>query len=808
MTQPSHSLPLLALRDVVVCPHMQIALFVGRAQSIAAVERAQLHGNGTVFVVAQKEALSESISIDNLYEYGLVCQIVEVLDTEHDEENCIKVLIEGKTRAKLSNMVDLGSKGLEAHIVDAPINEDLTAKQQRHELDALQHNFAHYATSKLRNSSEVIAASKHITDLQELVYFVVTRAPMSIEQKQAYLNSQVLSEQVDLLQKYLFNSSQEQEIDANISDAVKKAMEKNQREYYLNEKMKVIQKELTGLNGSGDDDMVNLENRLKEAKLPADAQKKADAELRKLKAMPASSSEATVVRGYLEWIANTPWSKSSKIKSDIGKAEAVLNADHYGLEDVKERILEYLAVQARVKALKGPILCLVGPPGVGKTSLGESIAKATGREFVRMALGGVRDEAEIRGHRRTYIGAMPGKIVQSLAKVEVNNPLFLLDEIDKMANDSRGDPASALLEVLDPAQNHKFNDHYLDLDLDLSKVMFVCTANSMNIPAALLDRMEIINLAGYTEDEKSKIAEQYLVPRAIKNNGLHDNELRIDDEAIRDLIRRYTREAGVRNLEREIQKICRKVVKNSLSSPTVKPSAKSQKFNGIQLTLNNLADYSGVYKYDFGRANQAPQVGRINGLGWSPVGGDLLVIEVATMKGKGNLNITGLIREVMQESMKMAWSVVKVNSQRLGIEHTKLEQSDIHIHVPAGGTPKDGPSAGIALTTAITSALTGIAVKPDIAMTGEVSLLGQVLPIGGLKEKLLAAHRGGIKLVLIPEDNMRELDKVPAEIMKDMEVRGVKHIDEVLEIALVDKLTPYIAPPMSPTAATGSSVPS
>ncbi len=781
--------PLLALRDVVVYPHMQIALFVGRPKSIHAVEIARA-ADELVFVVAQKDSLAEGIDDENLYEFGTVCRIVQVVNHENDD-NCIKVLIEGLYRARLTEIDDQDLYML-AETVPAPIEISLSTTDQDEKRAGLQTLFAQYAEAKLRNSRELINAAEKIEDLLELVYFVATRTPLSIESKQKFLEQADLAAHVVELTEYLLRQSEETQIEQGLHENVKRQMEKNQREYFLNEKMKVIQRELSDMGGGGDDEMSDLERRMREADLPEAVQKKTESEFRKLKSMQPASSEAAVVRNYLDWILSTPWKKASKVSIKLDKAQQILDADHYGLAEVKDRIVEYLAVQSRVKQLRGPVLCLVGPPGVGKTSLGESVAKATGREFVRMALGGVRDEAEIRGHRRTYIGAMPGKIVQHLAKVGVKNPLFLLDEIDKMAQDYRGDPASALLEVLDPSQNHKFNDHYLDMDLDLSEVMFICTANSMDIPAPLLDRMEVIRLPGYTEDEKVNIAERYLIPKAIKANGLKPKELHIAEDAVRDLIRRYTREAGVRNLEREVSKICRKVVKEAVSS-------KSKKSVEVEVTESNLEQYSGVYKVDFGRAESDAEIGRVTGLAWTSVGGELLTIEAAAMKGKGNYTATGSLGDVMQESIKAAMTVVRTRAEMLGIAHERFAETDVHVHMPEGATPKDGPSAGIALTTALVSTLTGIPVRADIAMTGEITLRGRVLPIGGLKEKLLAAHRGGIKLVLIPAENQRDLKEIPDNVKQGLEIRAVKTIDEVLSAALVSAPVPLPPPALVPT---------
>ena len=778
-------LPLLALRDVVVYPHMQIALFVGREKSIKAVDVARSSDN-LVFVVAQKDSLTEDIDQDNLYQYGTVAKIVQVVNHENDE-NCIKVLIEGLHRAKLEQIIDQTEYFTAEHTL-SPMSVALDQDTQDERLQELKALFAQYAEAKLRNARELITAANKIDDLQQLLFFVATRVPLNIEVKQNFLEHDEFEAHLKELMTYLLQQSEEQQIEQTLHDSVKRQMEKNQREYFLNEKMKVIQRELSDMNGGAEDDVAELEKRLAEADLPEHVRKKAEAEFRKLKAMQPASSEAAVVRNYLDVILDTPWNKASKVSINLPKAQEILDADHYGLDEVKARIVEYLAVQSRVKKLRGPILCLVGPPGVGKTSLGESIAKATGREFVRMALGGVRDEAEIRGHRRTYIGAMPGKIVQSLTKVGVKNSLFLLDEIDKMAQDYRGDPASALLEVLDPSQNSKFNDHYLDLDLDLSEVMFICTANSMNIPEALLDRMEVIRLPGYTEDEKVNIASRYLVPKAIKDNGLRNKELTVHEEAIRDIVRRYTREAGVRSLEREISKIARKVVKEAVS--------KKAKSLHIDVTEQNLPDYLGVHKFDYGMAESEAQVGRVNGLAWTSVGGELLTIEVAAVKGKGKFITTGSLGDVMKESITTAMTVVRTRADELGIEASRFDETDIHVHLPEGATPKDGPSAGLALTTALVSAFTGIPIRADIAMTGETTLAGRALRIGGLKEKLLAAHRGGVKLVFIPQDNVRDLAEIPDNVKEGLEIKAVKSIDEILPLALTQQPTPLPKTPL------------
>ena len=796
-------LPLIAVRDVIIFPQTQVALFIGREQSIKAIELAQKSHEGKLIAVAQKDSLSEQIDIEDLHRYGTLCRIVSTMPHDSDDK-CLKVLIEGLERVEIGRIQNANDDTDDSFIAEfTAANVDLNLSQE--EADAqksvLLELFSDYAESTLRNSRELIRVASGFDNLLELIYFVVTRTQLPLDKKQALLESGDADEYFKVLSEYFTNTKTEHSIESQLQDTVRKQMENNQREYFLNEKMKAIKSELSDLNDGADDDDVELENRLKETDLPDDVRKKAESEFKKLKQMPASSSEASVVRGYVEWILDTPWNKASKVSINLDKAKQTLDKDHYGLDDVKDRILEYLAVQSRVKHLKGPILCLVGPPGVGKTSLGESIARATGRKFVRMALGGVRDEAEIRGHRRTYIGAMPGKIVQSLAKVKVKNPLFLLDEIDKMAQDFRGDPASALLEVLDPSQNKAFNDHYLDLDLDLSQVMFICTANSMNIPPALLDRMEVIRLPGYTEDEKMAIANNYLTPKALEQNGLKPNELDITDDALTSIIRHYTKEAGVRNLEREINKISRKAVRSQIEKYGVKPK-KGVDIESLTITDDNISDYLGVKPYDYGLAEKDPEIGRITGLAWTSVGGELLTIESATMQGKGELVFTGSLGDVMKESIRAAMSVVRANGERFGITYEKFKNTDLHIHMPEGATPKDGPSAGIALTTAIVSAMTGIAIRADIAMTGEVTLRGKVLRIGGLKEKLLAAHRGGIKHVLIPKSNERDLIEIPDNVKEGLVIQSVETIDEVLAVALVEPIRPL--PPQAVTHKTSS----
>ncbi|WP_201541218.1 endopeptidase La [Psychrobacter faecalis] len=782
-------LPLLALRDVVVYPHMQIALFVGRAPSVKAVELAQAEYGNKVLVVAQKDSLTEDIDQDNLYQYGTVCRIVSTMPHDSDE-NCIKVLIEGQYRARVDN-IENHDELLMASFTRADLDISMSESQQKNTIQALTTLFEGYADARLRNARELTRVAKRIDDLLELVYFISTRVSMDLDIKQSFLEEDDIKTHINTLTEYLVKQSAEQNIEQDIQDAVRQQMEDNQREYFLNEKMKAIKNELSDMNDGAfdEDDVAELEQRLEDTDLPEDVRKKAEQELKKLKMMPPASSESSVVRNYIEWILDTPWNATTKVSINLDKAKTVLDEDHYGLQDVKDRILEYLAVQSRVKKLRGPILCLVGPPGVGKTSLGESIARATGRKFVRMALGGVRDEAEIRGHRRTYIGAMPGKIVQSLAKVEVKNPLFLLDEIDKMAQDFRGDPASALLEVLDPSQNDTFNDHYLDMDLDLSQVMFICTANSMDIPPALLDRMEVIRLPGYTEEEKVNIAQKYLVPKAIKNNGLKEGEIEIVEAALHSIVRSYTREAGVRNLEREVNKICRKVVRGSVETHGARAPKKAER-ELVVVDDKNIDDYLGVHQYDYGLAEEEPEIGRVTGLAWTQVGGELLTIEAVAMKGKGELSFTGSLGDVMKESIRAAMSVVRARGDSLGIDYETFKTTDVHVHMPEGATPKDGPSAGGALTTALVSALTGIAIRPDIAMTGEITLRGKILRIGGLKEKLLAAHRGGIKHVLIPATNERDLADIPDNVKEGLTIQPVATIDEILKVALVSMPVP------------------
>lgn len=762
-------LPLLPLRDVVVFPHMVIPLFVGRAKSIKALELA-MEADRRIMLVAQKTASKDEPAVSDLFEVGSISTILQMLKLP---DGTVKVLVEGQQRAKLLDVQDQ-----ETHFVAACVPMDAGEPvADASEVEALRRavsqQFDQYVKLNKKIPSEILTSIAGIDDAGRLADTIAAHLPLKLDHKQLVLNLANVKERLENLFEQLEREVDILNVDKKIRGRVKRQMEKNQRDFYLNEQVKAIQKEL----GEGEDgaDLEEIEKKIKAAKMPAEARKKAEAEFKKLKLMSPMSAEATVVRNYIDVLTGLPWSKKTKIKHDLANAEEVLNADHFGLEKVKDRILEYLAVQQRVDKVKAPILCLVGPPGVGKTSLGQSIAKATGRKYVRMALGGMRDEAEIRGHRRTYIGAMPGKVLQSLEKVGTRNPLFLLDEIDKLGMDFRGDPSSALLEVLDPEQNNAFGDHYVEVNFDLSDVMFVATSNSMNIPPALLDRMEVIRLSGYTEDEKLNIAKRYLLPKQISNNGLKEGELEVKDDAIRDIVRYYTREAGVRSLERELSKICRKVVKG-LQLKQLKPK--------VIVKAANLDDYLGVHKFTYGRAEQLNQVGQVVGLAWTEVGGDLLTIEAATMPGKGNILRTGSLGDVMKESVEAARTVVRSRARMLGIEDAAFEKRDIHVHVPDGATPKDGPSAGAAMTTAFVSALTGIPVRADVAMTGEITLRGEVTAIGGLKEKLLAALRGGIKTVLIPQENVKDLQEIPANVKAELEIVPVRWIDEVLRVAL------------------------
>ncbi|VVD65078.1 endopeptidase La [Pandoraea anhela] len=785
-------LPLLPLRDVVVFPHMVIPLFVGRPKSIKALETA-MEGGKHIMLVAQKAAAKDEPTAKDLYEIGCVANILQMLKLP---DGTVKVLVEGIQRARTLS-VDEEETQFTSEVM--PLEPDDGNSPESEALRrAIVAQFDQYVKLNKKIPPEILTSLSGIDEAGRLADTIAAHLPLKLEQKQKILEMFPVIERLEHLLAQLESEIDILQVEKRIRGRVKRQMEKSQREYYLNEQVKAIQKEL----GEGEEgaDLEELEKRIKAAHLPKEAKKKADAELKKLKLMSPMSAEATVVRNYIDTLVGLPWRKKSKVNNDLSNAEKVLDEDHFGLEKVKERILEYLAVQQRVDKVKAPILCLVGPPGVGKTSLGQSIARATNRKFVRMALGGVRDEAEIRGHRRTYIGSMPGKILQSLSKVAVRNPLFLLDEVDKMGMDFRGDPSSALLEVLDPEQNHTFSDHYVEVDFDLSDVMFVATSNSLNIPAPLLDRMEVIRLSGYTEDEKVNIAQRYLLPKQKKNNGLKEGEIDLTEAAIRDIIRYYTREAGVRSLEREISKICRKVVKMLL--------LKKVEGSSIKVDAGNLDNFLGVRKFDFGLAMKENQIGQVTGLAWTEVGGDLLTIEAALMPGKGNIIRTGSLGDVMKESVEAARSVVRSRARRLGVADEQFEKKDIHIHVPEGATPKDGPSAGIAMTTALVSVLTGIPVRADVAMTGEITLRGEVLPIGGLKEKLLAAHRGGIKLVLIPEENVKDLAEIPDTVKNALEIVPVRWIDKVLELALEHAPTPLPeeeakAAPVTPSADAG-----
>ncbi len=768
--------PVLPLRDVVVYPHMVIPLFVGREKSINALE-ATMADNKQILLVAQKSPEVDEPTPEDLHGVGTMASILQLLKLP---DGTVKVLVEGRRRCRIKAMSEKnGHYVAEAvHLADV---FDVSDQELEVLMRAATGQFDQYVKLNKKVPPEVLTSLASIDEPSRLADTMAAHMSLKLDEKQRVLEMANVRERLEHLMGLMEAESDILQIEKRIRGRVKKQMEKNQREYYLNEQMKAIQKELGELEDAPNE-FEELARRIEEAGMSKEAREKAESELNKLKLMSPMSAEATVVRNYIDTLLGVPWKKRTRIRNDIAKAEEVLEADHYGLEKVKERILEYLAVQQRVRKLKGPILCLVGPPGVGKTSLGQSIARATNRKFVRMALGGVRDEAEIRGHRRTYIGAMPGKIIQNLSKVGVRNPLFLLDEIDKMAMDFRGDPASALLEVLDPEQNHTFQDHYLEVDFDLSEVMFVATANSMNIPAPLLDRMEVIRLSGYTEDEKVNIAERYLIPKQMKNNGLKPEELEIREAAVRDIVRYYTREAGVRNLEREIAKICRKVVKDILLG--------KNRGKKVTVTPARLEKYLGVRRFRYGKAEKHDQVGQVTGLAWTEVGGELLTIEAALMPGKGRLIHTGQLGDVMKESIQAAMTVVRARAEVLGLEKDFHEKVDVHIHVPEGATPKDGPSAGIGMCTALVSALTNIPVRADVAMTGEITLRGEVLPIGGLKEKLLAAARGGIKTVIIPEENERDLKEIPKNVTQSLDIKPVKWIDQVLEIALTEQPMP------------------
>src|SRR5687768_9845629 len=766
----SRVLPLLPLRDVVVFPHMVIPLFVGRPKSIKALEAAMEEGKNVV-LVAQKSAAKDEPNPEDLYDVGTVSTILQMLKLP---DGTVKVLVEGVQRARIERVLtDKPNFEAEIELIPAEEADNTEVEAMRRTLLA---QFDQYVKLNKKIPPEVLTSLSGIDGAGRLSDTIAAHLPLKLEQKQQILEMFHVGRRLEQLLQLLETEIDIMQVEKRIRGRVKRQMEKSQREYYLNEQVKAIQKELGDSEEGADLD--ELEKKIKTAHMPKEARTKAEVELKKLKLMSPMSAEATVVRNYIDTLVGLPWKKKSKVSTDLKNSEKILDADHYGLERIKERIVEYLAVQQRVEKLKAPILCLVGPPGVGKTSLGQSVARATNRKFVRMSLGGVRDEAEIRGHRRTYIGSMPGKILQNMTKVGVRNPLFLLDEVDKMGMDFRGDPASALLEVLDPEQNHTFVDHYVEVEYDLSDVMFVATANTLNIPPALLDRMEVIRLSGYTEDEKINIAQRHLLPKLMKNHGLKEEELAVSESALRDVVRYFTREAGVRSLEREMSKICRKVVKELVVAGGTRK---------VSVTARNLDKYLGVRRYTFGMAEKKNQVGQVNGLAWTEVGGELLTIEAATMPGKGKMTTTGKLGEVMQESVQAALSVVRARSRRLGILDDFYQKNDIHIHLPEGATPKDGPSAGIGLCLAMVSALTGIPVRADVAMTGEITLRGEVLMIGGLKEKLLAAHRGGIKTVLIPEENVKDLAEIPDNVKNRLDIHPVKWIDQVLELALERK---------------------
>ena len=762
------SLPVLPLRDVVVFPHMVIPLFVGRPKSIRALETAMESGK-QIMLVAQKSASDDDPGIESIHTIGTVASILQLLKLP---DGTVKVLVEGERRAVILQYLETEEQ-FSAHtalLVAEPIDDREGEALTRSVLT----EFDQYVKLNMKIPPEILTSLAGIDDPSRLADTIAAHLSLKIEEKQQILEIQRVQDRLERILAVMETEIDLLQVEKRIRGRVKRQMEKSQREYYLNEQMKAIQKELGELE-EGPNEAEELSNKIAKAGMPKEAREKAESELKKLKMMSPMSAEATVVRNYIDWLVNVPWKKRSKIQKDLKRAEEILEKDHYGLEKVKERILEYLAVQQRVEQLKGPILCLVGPPGVGKTSLGQSVARATGRKFVRMSLGGVRDEAEIRGHRRTYIGSLPGKLIQNMAKAKVRNPLFMLDEVDKMAMDFRGDPSSALLEVLDPEQNHAFNDHYLEVDYDLSDVMFIATANTLNIPPPLLDRMEVIRLSGYTEDEKVNIAKRYLVPKQLKNNGLKENELDIPEDTIRDIVRYYTREAGVRNLEREISNICRKVTKDLLLNTDQK---------SVAVGPDGLEKYLGVRRFRYGVAEEANQIGQVTGLAWTEVGGELLTIEAVIVPGKGRLTITGKLGDVMQESIQAAMSVVRARSAKLGLPADFYQKHDFHVHVPEGATPKDGPSAGIAMCTAMVSALTKIPVRAEVAMTGEITLRGEVLPIGGLKEKLLAAHRGNIRTVLIPEENRKDLVDIPKNIRDSIEIKPVRWIDQVLETTL------------------------
>ena len=786
------ALATLPLRDVVVYPHMVLPLFVGRPKSIAALEAAMANDD-PVFLLAQIDPNTEDPTASDLHRTGTVAQVLQVLKLP---DGTVKVLVEGIRRGRVLTIEESG--GLFLSHVEA-VNEYADADNS--DIEAIRRTlltqFDQYAKLNKKIPAEIINTINGIDDNSRLVDTIAAHLQLKLEQRQQILETFGIIGRMEFLLAQLESELDIMQVEKRIRGRVKRQMEKSQREYYLNEQVKAIQKELGEEDERGELDA--LEAKIKEAGMTKEAEEKCLSELKKLKMMPPMSAESTVVRNYIDTLLELPWKKKSRVSKDIAKADLVLNADHYGLEKVKERILEYLAVQKRMDKLKGPILCLVGPPGVGKTSLGESIAKATGRQYVRMALGGVRDESEIRGHRRTYIGSMPGKILQNMAKAGVKNPLFLLDEIDKLGSDFRGDPASALLEVLDPEQNNKFADHYAEVDYDLSDVMFIATSNSLNIPTPLLDRMEIIRLSGYTEDEKINIAMQYLMPKQMKRNGVKEGELVVEESAVRDIIRYYTREAGVRSLDREIAKICRKVVMQITLNEDKKRSSETKKTSkakpkAVKVNEKNLHDYLGVRRFDYGVAESENRIGQVTGLAWTEVGGELLTVEAVALPGKGVIQCTGQLGDVMKESVSAAWSVVRSRAESVGLAPDFYEKKDIHVHVPEGATPKDGPSAGIAMTLAMVSAFTKIPVRADVAMTGEITLRGEVLPIGGLKEKLLAALRGGIKHVLIPKDNVKDLEEIPENVKTGLTIHPVKWIDEVLALGLESQPTPWVAP--------------
>ncbi|BBN81025.1 Lon protease [Pseudoalteromonas sp. A25] len=768
-------IPVLALRDVVVYPHMVIPLFVGREKSIKCLEAA-MENDKQIFLVAQKDATVDDPKTEEIYEVGTIATVLQLLKLP---DGTVKVLVEGTQRAKIEEFLVTDDYFLaQAQFLES---QDIEEQEQDIFIRSAVSQFEGYVKLNKKIPPEVLTSVSGIDEASRLADTMAAHMPIKVPEKQKVLELDSVTERLEYLMALMEGEIDLLQVEKKIRSRVKKQMEKSQREYYLNEQMKAIQKELGELDDVPDE-FEALKKRISEAQMPKEAEEKALAELNKLKMMSPMSAEATVVRSYIDTMIGVPWKKRSKVKKDLAGAQKILDADHYGLEKVKDRIIEYLAVQQRTNKLKGPILCLVGPPGVGKTSLGQSIARSTGRKYVRMALGGVRDEAEIRGHRRTYIGSMPGKLIQSMSKVGVKNPLFLLDEIDKMSSDMRGDPASALLEVLDPEQNSTFADHYLEVDYDLSDVMFVATSNSFNIPGPLLDRMEVIRLSGYTEDEKLNISKQHLIPKQIKRNGLKDSEVVIEDSAIIGIIRYYTREAGVRNLEREISKLCRKAVKNILLDKEIKQ---------VVINQDNLETYLGVQRFDYGKAEDGDRIGQVTGLAWTEVGGDLLTIECAAVPGKGKLTYTGSLGDVMQESIQAAMTVVRNRADKLRINSDFYEKRDIHVHVPEGATPKDGPSAGIAMVTCLVSSLTGNPVRSDVAMTGEITLRGEVLPIGGLKEKLLAAHRGGIKTVVIPKINERDLKEIPQNVLDGLDIHPVTWIDEVLSLALANPLESF-----------------